>query len=58
MLVPLTITLAPTIGSPETAVTRPLIVFSAFTGFAEGGGTAALPGESTTRLPSIRALSR
>ena len=52
MLVPLTITLAPTIGSPETAVTRPLIVFSAFTGFAEEGG------ESTTRLPSIRALSR
>ena len=38
MLVPLTITLAPTIGSPETAVTRPLIVFSAFTGFAEEGG--------------------
>lgn len=59
MLVPLTITLAPTIGSPETAVTRPLIVFSAFTGFAEeGGGYRALPGESTTRLPSIRALSR
>ena len=39
--------------------TAAMEMLQVLTGFAEeGGGTAALPGESTTRLPSIRALSR
>ena len=48
-------TVTPASGLPDPSRTTPE---TAIVDAEEGGGTAALPGESTTRLPSIRALSR